>query len=406
MICYFKAISIILDSVNFYLYDKKISVKIEKSLNMISSCNIYSNTNIPKFNNSAMDGFAFKHSGLIDFIKKKYSIIGTLKAGENVNIFYKNKNSVVEIMTGANIPREFDTVIKIEDTDYKKNNNVTFRKLVKKGANVRISGEDYKTDDILVKKGEVINTSHVMSLSAFGISSINVIKKTKIYIICTGKEISDDNNSIDDNSINNVNGPYLKCILKNLGFSVSYLGIIKDCEEKFLNLIKSIINNDELILIISTGAVSRGKADFIPEALSKLKVNILFHRVNIKPGKPLLYAKMNSNIYFFSLPGNIISTVIGFRFFLYPFLRHINGMSFENPIKARLLNISYFSKKDVFLKAFFYFKNACLYVNILEEQESFKISGLLESNCFVFLYSSIIYKKNDLVNIYSYEVLF
>lgn len=143
-------------------------------------------------------------------------------------------------------------------------------------------------------------------------------------------------------------------------------------------------------IFLTIGAVSTGILDFIPKSLKLIGAKIFFHKVKIKPGKPILFGKINNYLYIFCLPGNPISSVVGIRFFVYPFLRFILGLSFEEPIKAKVVlsldyNINFTIKKNLFLKGFYYYKDSIIYVRILNEQESFKVNNMLMSNCFIFL---------------------
>ncbi|HFL8824143.1 MAG TPA: molybdopterin molybdotransferase MoeA [Candidatus Azoamicus sp. OHIO1] len=413
MISYFKAISIILDVSRKFFYSRSEDlIDTLNSSNNISLNNIFCNSSVPDFNSAAMDGFALQSKSTVTLNcdnLKKFTVVDYLKAGSFVDFKLLNNNSIIEIMTGARLPDVFDAVVKYEDVKVK-HKDVFLSKKIDSGENVRYVGEDYKYGDVIIEKGEVINLSHIMSLSSSGVKLIKVLKKFKIYLICTGDEILDYFSSItlkDNCFIYNSSLPYLENIFRLLGFDVVYLGIVKDNTEAFLSLIDFAVSDSKASLILTTGAVSKGKADFILESLKKIKAKVLFHGVNIKPGKPILFASINSNSYFFGLPGNPISTVIGFRFFVYPFLRSFFGLPFEKSLKATLVN-SYFNrgKYEVFLKAVIVLNKNILEVSIIDEQESFKISGLVECNCFVFLKAGNLYTKGDLLDVYAFDNFF
>ncbi len=416
MIDYFSALKKIFDTVSLIsLNDRFDIVDLDKSLGCISFNSIFSNTDIPYFNSSAMDGYALNYNDINNYIG--FELISSIKAGDKYNNFDFFNGSVVEIMTGAMIPSCYDTVVKFEDTYFKVINDkkiVFLKSHVKKGDNIKIIGDDYKKGDIILQKGDKISNFHLSILSALGINKINVFKKIKIYLICTGNEIRDYyfnfDTSIEKNIISNFNGPYIKSFLNLIGFDVFYLGVSLDTTSNIKKLFESFKSYDEVSLFITTGAVSKGTTDFLPGFLKSIGSDILFHGVNIKPGKPILFSKYDYYNYFFCLPGNPIASIVGLRFFVYYFLKFITGFSFEKPIKAKLLNNFYISDKNnfySFLKSFLYIDKGIAYVNIIDEQESFKTSGLSISNSFVFLKpDSFFYRKNDLLNVYYIDVFY
>lgn len=402
MIHYFKAIKLLYTSLNKYLFliaNKNLSLL--KTLKMYNYNYIYSHINIPSFNNSAMDGYAIKYTKQnIQNIK----ILKKLKAGENPKYFKYKKNYAIKIMTGAKVPSYFNTVIKIEDTTVN-NNCLILHNTFKKGDNIRLIGEDFKKNNLILNKCSILNMNNIMVLSSFGIKNINIIKPPFLFLLATGSEIIDKSKKYNSKFlVYNSSTPYIKMFLQTLGYKIKYLGLIQDNEIKFINKIKNIITLNYFSIIITTGAVSKGDYDFIPKILKKLGIKTIFHSINIKPGKPILTAKYKKHIYFFSLPGNPISSIIGLRFFIYPFINYFLSQHLEIPVNAKLVNnINITIKKTTFLKAYSFINKTKVYVKILKNQESFKIKPLLISNCFVFLKKNDIIKKNKIMNIYFYN---
>jgi molybdopterin molybdotransferase len=191
---------------------------------------------------------------------------------------------------------------------------------------------------------------------------------------------------------------------KRLAIDISYYGVSLDLKNDLKFKISNLIKKDEISLVITTGAVSKGKADIIPSILSELDIDIIFHGVSIKPGKPILFANYLNKHYFFCLPGNPISSIIGLRFFVYPFVRYVMGNVLESPLKA-FLEEDYVSKRsvDLFLKSFLFFYKNSFYVRIMEDQQSFKVKSFVEANSFVFLRLCDSSKKGDVLNVYFYE---
>ncbi|HIH2763418.1 MAG TPA: molybdopterin-binding protein [Candidatus Azoamicus sp.] len=374
MINFFKAISILLNnSEKKYTWLKKKKINVDTSLNTISSNSIFSNKNIPFFKNSAMDGYAIN----IKYIQKKikpflfFKVIKKIHAGD----FFEKRNffdyEAVEIMTGARIPSGLNTVIKYEDIFKIKKNGFFINKPFKKFENVKLIGDDIKIGDKIIGKGKLINISDITALSTISKKKIKIFVYPNIYLINTGNEIDEEKFKSNLISIPISSNAYILSFLKNLNIKIKKIETVKDSFKIFINNIKKIWLINEISIIITTGAVSKGKSDFIPKILRFLGIEILFHSVNIKPGKPILFAKFKKFIFFFCLPGNPISTIIGVRFFLYTFLTTLLGQNIEEPIKLNIKN-NIIYKKDIFLKSFSYFENNNIINLISDQQESFK----------------------------------
>lgn len=409
MKCYFSALDILFN--NHYKNDIKYSIEsvsVLTSVNRISYQNIISKNNIPIFNNSAMDGYAMNVNFklLSNFKKKKFFIIDTVIAGEYCEFNNLDYYFVIEIMTGSRLPSIFNSIIKIEDICISKLSNKII--LINRNSNlcenIRLIGEDFIKSDIILNKGEIISPSHLLVLSSFGIKKLNVVLNPKVYLISTGNELVNSNEhelSSKSSYIYNSTHLYIINFFKLLGINVCFLGSMHDSIDEFINILKPILSNNINSLIISTGAVSKGISDFIPMALNKLGVKTLFHGIKIKPGKPIIFGKYKNNNYFFGLPGNPISSIIGIRFFTYPFLRHILGLPQEKPKKAYLVNdYTIIRKTDVFLKTYSFIQDGFFYTKIIKSQESFKISSMVESNSFAFVQKHEVIKKNNLLNIF------
>lgn len=406
---YFEALTILFNSVsNINIHFKCENKLLIDSFNSISNKSIYSNLNIPEFNNSAMDGYAFYNHNKENLNYIKLNILTSITAGEFFEIDYLDFDFTIEIMTGARLPNVFNSIVKIEDVCIINKNikEIVFKNNIKLYENIKFSGDDFKNGFLILEKGEVIFPSHFLLLSSLGINKINVITKPKIYILCTGNEIYNINykDYIKNTFVYDSSSIYVINFLKLLKFEVYNLNIIKDKFNDFFKATEFIFLSNFLSIILTIGAISKGILDFIPKSFNIIGGNHLCHGIKIKPGKPILIGKIGKHFYYFCLPGNPISSIIGVRFFVYPFLRFILGLSFEKPIKALLTtNYKNIKKNDLFLKSFCYFENSVFYVKILNSQESFKISPILESNCFVFLKINDNSNINDLLDIFFYN---
>ena len=378
-----------------------------KSLNRVCAKDVYSPVNYPAGNNTAFDGYAINSKDTASLSKKnlkKFKILKTIAAGDKPKIKNVKKFQTVEVMTGALISKPFDTVIPIEQIKFypniKNKEYILINKKINKNEYIRYLGSDYKKKEIVIKKGTLIQSSHILAFKSLGIEKIDVKIKPNILFFSTGNEISDKKN-IADWQIRNSNTYYIKSLSNNFLFNFIDGGILRD---KDSNLFKKLINKNiksKADIIITSGAVSAGKFDFVPEVVKKFKLSNFFKDVAIRPGKPILFAKFkNKEKVFFGLPGNPISSAACFRFFVYPYLSDILNIREEKPFKARLTNK--FKKKKNFTR-FLKGKltstnNGNLQVEILKGQESFRIKSFVKSNVWgVFKAGQSTFKKGHLI---------
>ena len=408
MIEYRKAQKILLNS-KIKIQNEIIFAK--NSLNRISAKNIFSPTNYPAGNNTAFDGYVVNSKETVSLSnknKKKFKILKTIAAGDNPKIKNVKKYSSVEIMTGALIPKHFDTVIPVEKINYYPNKKspkfIVIDKKITKNNHVRFAGSDYKKGEKIVSAGEIINSSHILAFKSLGVERIVVKKKPVVVFYSTGNEISEKTN-IPDWKVRNSNSHYIKSLSKNLFFDVINGGILRDKDDK---LFKKLINKNfksKYDIVITNGAVSEGKFDFVPRIIKNFKLSNHFKGVAIRPGKPIMFAKFkNKNQSFFGLPGNPISAAACFKFFVYPYLRLILNMKFEKPFKAKLKN-SYSKKKNFtrFLKSKVVINNkGVLEVEVLKGQESFRIKSFTEANAWaLFRSGKSAFKKGELIECFN-----
>ena len=385
-------------------------INIKNALNRISSSNIFSKVDYPSENNTSFDGFALNSSQTKSLNKNNpgyFKIIKVLAAGDNPNIKRVKKFSTVEVMTGAIIKKPFDTIIPVENIEYYKKKNkskyIIIKNKIKKSQFIRLKGSDYKKGDKILKKGQLINSAHILALKTLGIEKILVKKKLNIVFYPTGNEFLDKKN-IPFWKIRNSNTSYLDSFVKNLPVNFKIKKVIKDNKINFFkNEIRKNINSN-IDIIITSGAVSAGKFDFIPTLIKKFKLKNIFKGVAIRPGKPLLFARFANNKCFFGLPGNPISTAACFRFFVLPFIFKSLNFSLEKPIIAKLKNnFSKKSKFTIFIKGKVTFsKRGYAEFQILKGQESYKIKPFTQSNSWgVFKSGKNKFKKGQYIECYS-----
>ena len=390
-----------------------IKIKDEKiesvnSLNRVTSTNIYSHINYPAGDNAAFDGFAINSKDTKNIKRnsnQQFKIIGSVAAGAKPFKKKIKKFDAVEIMTGGIVPKGFDTIIPIEKINFYPNRinrkYILVNQKINKNNHVRFKGSDYKKNELVLKKNTIIQPNHILAFKTLGIKKINVKKKLNILFFSTGNEISNQD-VIPDWKVRNSNSHYIKNLNHNFLFNFKNGGILKDNHEK---IFKSKINKmlkSNIDIIITSGAVSAGKFDFVPSVIKSFTLSNYFKSVAIRPGKPILFAKIkNKQKAIFGLPGNPMSSSACFRFFVYPYIENIFGLSKEKPIKAILKNE--FIKKKEFVRfaksKLNTTKNGKLEVEVLKGQESFRIKSFVKSNIWAVLPAGKSkFKKGEIVD--------
>ena len=375
----------ILKKAKIKIQDEEISIK--NSLNRVIAKDIISPSNHPLGDNAAFDGFAINSKDTQNLNKKnpkQFRILGSIAAGNKPFNKKVKKFDAIEVMTGGIISKPFNTIIPIEKIDFyptKKNPKfIIIDRKVSKNNHIRFKGSDYKKRQLIIKKGTIIQPNHILALKTLGVKKIKVKKRLNIVFFSTGNEISNSNN-IPSWKVRNSNSHYIENLSENFLFNFKNGGILRDNHQ---NLFRSKINQilkSKTDIILTSGAVSAGKFDYIPRVVKKFKTTHYFKSVMIRPGKPILFAKIKQKV-MFGLPGNPISSAACFRFFVYPYIENILNLSPEKPIKAILKNG--FEKKRNFTRfiksKISTTKNGKLEVELLAGQESFRIRSFVRSN--------------------------
>jgi molybdopterin molybdotransferase len=363
----------------------------------ILSEEIHSPEAVPSFDNSSMDGFAVNSAQCKPGVNQ-FKVVKQIFAGDRPEVI-ASENIAVEIMTGAPMPgRGFDAVVKVEDTITHVNEKgvriVELKGPVSSGQFVRYLGEDFKKGNLIATPGTRVDSKLLMSCAAVGLSRLPVFRKPKVWVLATGKEVMEyDAGMLTPGQIRNSSSPYLVNELKRMGCEVFYQGIFRDDPAEFEDCLKTALA-EKVELIISTGAVSMGIHDFARESVEKVGGTTNFHKVAIRPGKPVLFAEFKNQdpthsgtgTVFFGLPGNPISTAVGVQFFVKPYL-DVLFCTDEKPVYGVLVKDA---KKPEGLRCFFKAHwwvdasgKSC--VEVLEGQASFMIHSLVKANAWVVL---------------------
>ena len=283
----------------------------------------------PNADLSAMDGFAFRWDDLKPNTPIKIQINNVLGAGDENTKISLLDHQAVQVMTGAIIPEKLDTVVPIENTRTSDENGSLWIKSFKnlrRGSNVRKCGEDYRPNDVILKKDTLITSAHSLLLSTMGYDSINVVRRPRIAIISTGNElVTDYRASLKPGQIRNSNYIYLHVVLNSMNLDIVNYSQVKDDPIAITDYLNKFSMSADIIITI--GGISKGLYDYVPAAINNLGGRFIFRGVAIRPGKPCIHAELPSkNTNIFCLPGNPIAMMAAFRFIVFPYLRKLSRL--------------------------------------------------------------------------------
>ena len=360
-------------------------VPIENAISRICAEEIYATSFLPKFNNSAMDGYAIIYENKNDDLE----IIDTIFAGDNNNKLLE-KNSCIKIMTGARIPENATAIIPKEDTEELTDNKIKIIKNVKEFQHIRYIGEDIKKDELLIEIGQEINFSKITLLASQGISHIKVYKRPKIVVFASGEELKLHYQKIEDYQIYNSNTPTFISRAKELGCDVTFIGQANDNIDSICKLINNSLDAD---LIITSGGVSVGDADFTKEAFDYLGFETIFDGIKIKPGKPTVFGKIQ-NSFILNLPGNPLASALIFELFGKLIIQKLLGSKdiYQNFILAKLKDELKTKKGRITIIPGSFDGE---YFEISEKRSPGMVSTLSLCNSFIVLDENLEYLKKD-----------
>lgn len=298
----------------FKIIDKNINsnitsetLNIEDSLGLIVAKDIVAQVCLPKFDNSAMDGYAINSKNLGEMIKIQN---GTIFAGAK-ELPSLLEDHAIRIMTGAPIPYGANIVIPIENIEFT-GEHIRIPSDFKPGANIRLKGEELRKGSLCLKKGDEINSYTITLLASQGIENIEVFKKPLITVLSSGDELKNyKEKNISDFEIYDSNTPMLKTRARSLNCEVININSAIDDITSLKDAIRNSLDSD---LIITTGGASVGDKDLTKEAFLELGMKYLFEKIDIKPGKPTSLGQIG-NTYILILPGNPMAAMINFEIF-------------------------------------------------------------------------------------------
>lgn len=354
------------------------TIAIKQSLGRTLAAPITSAINVPGHNNSAMDGFAFRHAEAAQPLK----IAGTALAG---NPFTGSlpAGGCIKIMTGAVIPAGVDTVVMQEHTSIQ-DDLVMLSKAPPLGANIRLAGEDIAIGQTVLCRGHQVHAADMGLLASLGIAEIQVYRQLKVAFFSTGDELVSVGKPLQTGQIYDSNRYSLWGMLQALGADTYDLGNVADDPDALENtLLQAAAEHD---VVITSGGVSVGEADFMKQLLAK-HGQVLFWKINMKPGRPLAYGKIGQSHYF-GLPGNPVSTMVTFYQFVQEALKCLMGSSSTLVPSFRVECVTAIKKapgRAEFQRGILFKEGSDWKVKTTGEQGSGILSSMSQANCFIVL---------------------
>ncbi|ENM8381171.1 bifunctional molybdopterin-guanine dinucleotide biosynthesis adaptor protein MobB/molybdopterin molybdotransferase MoeA [Vibrio sp. Vb0937] len=303
--------------------------KIENAYGRVLAEHIVSPVNVPQYTNSAMDGYAIRSD---DVDRDSYQVIAEVMAGHAYDQPLE-VGQAVKIMTGAPTPRNGDTVVMREQA-IQEGDKVTFNGAnIKAGQNVRQAGEDLAIGSDVFTAGTRLASPEMGMIASLGFGEANVFRKLKVAVFSTGDEVQPPGTEQKANSIYDSNRFTIMGMLEKLGCEILDFGILEDNEQLMIEALENASAQADVVM--TSGGVSVGDADYIKLALDKLG-QIDFWRINMRPGRPLAFGQIN-NKPFFGLPGNPVAVMVSFINFVEPALRKMQGEQGWKPLKVNAI---------------------------------------------------------------------
>ena len=334
------------------------TLNLQQAANRICAEDVISPINVPSFDNSAMDGYAVR---LADLEKSMtLSVAGKSFAGIPFQGSWPAQ-SAIRIMTGAMIPEGADAVVMQEQVNINEDGTITFSELPKINQNIRRIGEDVKKGDIVLTQGDELNAVSLPLLASLGISEVKCYHRLKVAILSTGDELVEVGKSLQIGQIYDTNRFTVK----------AFISAQKQAD-----------------LVITSGGVSVGEADFTKTVLEKVG-EINFWKLAIKPGKPFAFGKLE-NAWFCGLPGNPVSALVTFYQLVQPLIAKLQGQKqWKNPARFSAIASTNLKKSPGrldFQRGFYHINSqGQIEVKSVGFQGSHLFSAFIKSNCFIVL---------------------
>lgn len=304
---------------------ESVTMPLRQSLGRIVAAPVVSPIDVPAYTNSAMDGFAISSDDLPSSGEKSLRLLGTAWAGKPLNVEV-GTGQAVRIMTGGMMPAGTDTVV-IQEHASMNGDDVLIDGSTAPGKNVRMAGEDITAGELIIEAGTQVDPAHIGLMASLGIDQVTVFRQLKVAFFSTGDELraleSHAGKSLGPGELFDSNRHTLFAMLQRLGVETIDLGVVADTPEATREAFSTGARQADLM--ISSGGVSAGQADYVSSTLAELG-DVTFWKLAMRPGRPLACGKVG-DAHFFGLPGNPVAVMVAFYEFVQPSIRRMQGCS-------------------------------------------------------------------------------
>ncbi|WP_404407351.1 gephyrin-like molybdotransferase Glp [Jeotgalibacillus malaysiensis] len=362
-------------------------VHIEKALGRRLAEDLIATHPVPPFDRSPYDGFAVRSADTEKASRENpldFSVTETIGAGA-VQSVPVGAFEAARIMTGAMMPAECDAVVMLELTSEPEPGVMRIKRSFKKGDNISFQGEDAKEGTVLVEKGALINPGTIALLATFGYEYVTVAAKPVVGVLATGSELLEVNEPLEPGKIRNSNALMAAAQIERAGAQVKMLGKLSDDLEACYQSVKEAMQ--EVDILITTGGVSVGDFDFLPEVYKRLEAEVLFNKVAMRPGSVTTVAHKDGQ-FLFGLSGNPSACYVGFELFTRPVIQQMLGNPKPHlPLEDAVLGAD-FTKPNPFtrfVRGTLSIKNGRLEASPSGFNKSSAVSSLAATNCLIVL---------------------
>jgi molybdopterin molybdotransferase len=308
------------------------SVPLQESVNRVLGEKIVADRDFPPFDRVSMDGIAIQFQEFKSG-QKEFPVEFTQAAGDELKKL-ENLNNCVEVMTGAVLPQNTNTVIRYEDLQIKDGKAIILNEAIDFGQNIHRKGIDCKQSDQLLEPGILLSAAEVALLASVGKVAVDVFALPKTAIISSGDELVDVKEIPQSHQIRRSNTYAIDAGMRGLSWRANHFHF-PDNKEVLLQSLQTVLKDHEVLIL--SGGVSKGKFDYIPKVFEELGVEKLFHQVNQRPGKPFWFGRSKEGKTVFALPGNPVSTYMCFYRYIRPWILKSLGVA-SRELTATLAN--------------------------------------------------------------------
>ena len=312
----------------------KEKISIDEAYNRVLAQPIIADRDYPPFNRATMDGYAVQAADFLEKGMNSLQVLENLFAG-GVATQQVTSGTCIKIMTGAPVPQGADAVIRVEDTRQEGKTVYFTTTASRAGQNIAKQGEDARKNEILIPQNQWIDAKVMGGMAVTGYAEVLVEKLPKVAIISTGNEVVQVGQEVQSHQIRDSNTYAIRSFFRHYQIQSPVTKLAPDSKTALTEAIQSVLDTNILVL---SGGVSKGDADYVPEVLQALGVQQIFHRIQIKPGAPLWFGTLPNGGAVFGLPGNPVSVQVACRLFIEPYLRTCFGTRLREPMLLPFLS--------------------------------------------------------------------